>query len=170
GVKSLPLPPKFPIPEAPPTTRRFPWMSLSIFAVVLAASLATLARYRGERTQVVALRAPNSVDVDWSSLAPLARGGSYGRNGPWSSLSSATEALLDEGDHALAAGDPRGAQEMFVLALDDPRAAFGLAQARLAQGDLAGARAWAEWAMQQKPDEQRYRAFSAQLAKPIRSR
>jgi len=56
GVKSLPRPPRMPSFEpslqATPAPRRFPWASLVVFGVVLAASLAPLFHYRGERKQV----------------------------------------------------------------------------------------------------------------------
>lgn len=169
GVKSLPLPPKFPTADTPPlatsTTRRFPWMSLSIFAVVIAASLISLARYSGERTQTGAVREPIRAEVDWPT--PRARDWD---SPSWSESVGRSDTLLDDGDHALAAGDPRSAQEAFVLALGDARAALGLARVRLAQGDLAGARGWAESAWRRKPDEPRYRVFLEQLAKSPRTR
>jgi hypothetical protein len=55
GVKSLPRPPRLPSFEATqqpaPAPRRFPWASLVVFAVVLAASLAPLFHYRVESHQ-----------------------------------------------------------------------------------------------------------------------
>jgi hypothetical protein len=55
GVKSLPRPPRLPTFEpnlqTMPAPRRFPWASLIVFAVVLAASLAPIFHYRGERNQ-----------------------------------------------------------------------------------------------------------------------
>jgi hypothetical protein len=164
-VKSLPLPPKLPTFEAPqlppPTTRRFPVMSLSIFAVVVGASLAPLARYRGERSaSAPAPQLAGIPEVDWSSLAPLA-------HEPKVRGQAARDRLLDEGERALDAGDVSAAESAFVQALafgiEDPSAPFGLARVRLAQGDLQGARGWAETALRRRPEHARYRRFLDEL-------
>jgi hypothetical protein len=163
SVKSLPLPPKLPTFEAPqlppPTTRRFPVMSLSIFAVVLGASLAPLARYRGERTTSAPPRQLAGMpEVDWSSLGPLAHEPKL-----WGQ--TARDRLLEEGERALAAGDASAAESAFVqaLAFGVEDAAFGLARVRLAQGDLQGARGWAENALRRQPQDARYRQFVNEL-------
>ncbi len=172
GVKSLPQPPKLPTFEAPqppaPTMRRFPWMSLSIFAVVLGASLAPLVRYRGERNiGVVTHELVSAREVDWSSLEPLAQG-EHTLWGP------ARDQLLDDAERALSAGDPSTAEGAFARALtfavDDPSAAFGLARVRLARGDLAGARGWAESALRRRPQDARYRSFLDRLSGARRPR
>jgi hypothetical protein len=173
-VKSLPRPPRLPTFEAPqlppPTTRRFPWMSLSIFAVVLGASLAPLARYRVERSTASATGELNALrEVDWASLAPLPR-----ERALWSEPTALRDALLDDAERALSAEDASAAESAFVRAMsfggEDPSAAFGLARVRLARGDVPGARAWAESALRRKPNDPRYRTFSNQLTKQRRSR
>lgn len=167
GVKSLPRPPKLPTFEAPqlpaPTTRRFPVMSLSIFAVVLGASLAPLAHYRGERgPSPVTHELTGMREVDWGSLAPFAHEPAL-----WGEPTPSRERLLAEGERALGAGDAAAAEAAFVQALsfgiEDPNAAFGLARVRLAQGDLQGARGWAEAAQRRRPQEALYRSFLEDL-------
>ncbi|MET0287614.1 MAG: tetratricopeptide repeat protein, partial [Polyangiales bacterium] len=174
GVKSLPRPPKLPTFEAPqlpaPTQRRFPWMSLSIFAVVLGASLAPLVRYSGERTSAMVNHELASLrEVDWGSLAPLAHGI---ERTLWGEPAALRDRLLDDGERALSAGDSSAAEGAFVQALsygiDEPSAAFGLARVRLAQGDLLGARGWAETALRRSPQDARYRGFLERLAPPRR--
>jgi hypothetical protein len=176
GVKSLPRPPKLPTFEAPqlpaPTQRRFPWMSLSIFAVVLGASLAPLMRYSGERTSsMVSHELASLREVDWGSLPPLAHGI---ERTLWDQPAALRDQLLDEGEHALSVGDPAAAEGAFVQALaygiDDPSAAFGLARVRLAQGDLLGARGWAETALRRRPQDARLRSFLERLPAPRRAR
>jgi Tetratricopeptide repeat len=168
GVKSLPRPPRVPTFEAPslpaPTTRRFPWMSLSIFAIMLGASLASVARYRVERTTTSAAADAAGLrglrEVDWASLAPAARTFEHTL---WGEPASMRETLLEDGEHALAVKDVQAAEGAFTRALafgvDDPSAAFGLARVKFAQGDLQGARGWAETALRRRPLEQRYHSF-----------
>jgi Tetratricopeptide repeat len=168
GVKSLPRPPRVPTFEAPsipaPTTRRFPWMSLSIFAIMLGASLASVARYRVERSTTSAAADAAGLrglrEVDWASLVPAARTFEHTL---WGEPASTRETLLDDGEQALAAKDVQAAEAAFTRALafgvDDPSAAFGLARVKFAQGDLLGARGWAETALRRRPLDQRYHSF-----------
>lgn len=173
GVKSLPRPPKLPTFEAPalpaPATRRFPWMSLSIFAVVIGASLAPLVRYRGERTVAVAThRLMTAREVDWGALAPFPSS-EHTSSAP-AEWAVPRTALLEEGDQALGRGELRVAERAFVDALasahEDPSASFGLARVRLAQGDLVGALAWARAALRRRPLDARYRSIVEGLGGP----
>jgi hypothetical protein len=170
AAKSLPRPPRLPTFESaqhPPTTaRRFPWMSLSIFAIVLAASLTPLLRYRGERSAGSARReltSSSEVEIEVGSLTPLTE------RMPWGEPSATIDQLLADGERALRVGQAGEAEHAFGQALSlgtgAPGPAFGLARTRRIRGDLHGARAWAEAALGRRPQEASYRAFLQQLGR-----
>jgi len=77
------------------------------------------------------------------------------------------QALLEEGERALAADDERLAETLFARARDfdgdDAQGAFGLARVRLAQGDLDGAEGWVLLAIRQRPRRAEYRALHAEI-------
>ncbi len=77
------------------------------------------------------------------------------------------EAILEEGPRALAAGKERLAEALFARAAelggDRAPAAAGLAQVRLAQGDLEGAEGWLRTAIRARPRHAAYRLLYADL-------
>jgi hypothetical protein len=79
----------------------------------------------------------------------------------------AADQLLAQGLRALAAGDPRFAEALLGRALklddDNPRAYYGLAQIRLAQGNLQGAEGWIVAALRKRPRRAEYHALYAKL-------
>jgi hypothetical protein len=80
GVKSLPRPPRVPTFEQAthlPAPRRFPWASLSVFGVMLAASFVPLLHYRGERQD-----APSSLAAEPAQGRLTTRPASSERNEP----------------------------------------------------------------------------------------
>lgn len=164
AVKSLPRPPRLPMPDVPaaaPSTRRFPWVSLAVFALMLAASSAPLMRYSGVRTSAK----PHVASVP---PAPATRApGSLAASLPSSHAVAQLRTLLDEGERALANADERLAEARFGRAYElDPNHAgahYGLARVRFAQGDLEGAEGWLLSAIAKRPREAAYRLLNAEL-------
>jgi hypothetical protein len=195
GVKSLPRPPRLPTFETNPqlpmaAARRFPWASLGVFAVMLLASFAPLSHYRGERNearaahdiqqaQLAALDDENdAVQALVSSTLTDVSGGKAQLSAVdrieralWGEPARVREALLQEAERALLAGDERLAETLFARALefdgdfdgDDARAEFGLSRARLARGDLRGAETYAMAAIHKRPRRLEYRALHSEI-------
>jgi len=181
GVRSLPRPPRLPTFDAPerpvPSTRRFPWASLTVFAVVLAGSLTTLLRYadRPEPARTVASAA--SAPAASSEAVPrlvVASSAEHRRDAIRHIESTFAgdptrigEALLDEAERALDAGDERLAEALFARAYelehDTGRATFGLARVRLAQGNLEGAEGWVLIAIRAHPQHATYHSLYANV-------
>jgi tetratricopeptide (TPR) repeat protein len=80
---------------------------------------------------------------------------------------TAADQLLAHGLKALAAGDQRFAEALFGRALklddDNPRAYYGLAQIRLAEGNLQGAEGWILAALRKRPRRAEYHSLYARL-------
>jgi hypothetical protein len=190
GVKSLPRPPRFPAIEAAPDgllTRRFPWSSLAVFAVMLAASATTIYRYselHAPRSsselprESVALtasapRAPASRTPAPSAIQTVGASADERdavqriAGGLWVEPTRMRETLLAEGERALEARDERLAELLFGRAFEldsrDARAEYGLARVRLAQGDLEGAEGWLLSAIAKQQREPSYRRLHADV-------
>ncbi len=202
GVRSLPQPPRLPAfegaaPSAPPA-RRLPVASLSVFAVVVASSTASLLHYRNvpavlRRTEDTRIEAPR-LEATQRVAATPSGGPSFrsraeagastaleqrGEDEPdrdavariertfWGKPARIREALLEEGRSALSAADDRLAETLFARAAelggDRSDAATGLAQVRLAQGDLEGAEGWLMVAIRAHPRNSAYRALYADV-------
>jgi hypothetical protein len=191
GVKSLPRPPRLPSVEVAqqpaPTPRRFPWASLTFFAVMLTASLVPLFHYRGEGKQ----SEPRVLRAELRALEPEPRVEPAGPSAPaanvsfaptvtalptaverieralWGQPKRVQQALIEEGERALRADDERLAETLFARSRDfdgdDARGAYGLARVRLAQGDLEGAEGWVLLAIRQHPRRAEYRALHAEI-------
>jgi hypothetical protein len=181
AVKSLPRPPRLPQIETPSDAhrpRRFPWASLTVFAVMLAASAASLLRYSEQRPDAprareaeVALTAAHAPLA--SKLVPSPASGHEREaveritSGLWAEPERMREALLAEGERALQGDDDRLAEALFGRALElseaDARAEFGLARVRLAQSDFEGAEGWVMAAIAKQPRAADYRALHGAL-------
>jgi tetratricopeptide (TPR) repeat protein len=167
-VKSLPRPPRVPTfdsqPPPPPRARRFPWLSLGVFAMVLVASGITLWHYRGLGPDGVDPRgAPHLVaqlSGDSPAVARIER--TF-----WGKPEQVRLALLEEADRALETNDERIAELLYARARELPGdrslAAHGLARVRLAQGDLEGAEGWILSAIQEKPKNPGHHALYADV-------
>ena len=180
-IKSLPRPPRLPqieIPSDAHRPRRFPWASLTVFAVMLAASGASLLRYSEQRAEAPLAKAPDvaltAVHAPPKSklVAPRASGSEREAveritDGLWAEPERMREALLAEGERALQANDERLAEALFGRALElstgDARAEYGLARVRLAQSDFEGAEGWVTAAIAKRPREADYRALRGAL-------
>jgi Flp pilus assembly protein TadD len=158
--------------------RRFPWASLTVFALMLVASGATLLRYSEQASE--APRADEAEATLAGSYAPkpsrLVVPHVSGHeqeaveritSGLWAEPERMREALLGEGERALEAEDERLAEALFgravELAAPDARAEYGLARVRLAQGDFEGAEGWVTSAIAKQPRESAYRALHGAL-------
>jgi hypothetical protein len=185
AVKSLPRPPRLPIfdsmPPPPPRARRIPWISVTMLGTVLLASMVSLFHYRGLRDELSVEGAesgaggrangapagtPREVASTPSSLDPAQAVGRVER-AFWGKPAQVREALLAEGNRALASSDERVAELLFARAheLDGDRSqsAHGLARVRLAQGDLEGAEGWLLTAIEGRPREPAYHALYADI-------
>lgn len=178
AVKSLPRPPRLTGDSQPPpapTQRRFPWASLTVFALVLTASSVPLFHYSDMR-----LPQPEANNPRARPAAPPAR---LQRQAHALSPAHAAvarlerelsgqparlpEALLTEGEQALATSDGRLAEAFFArayeLAPSDARAEVGLARVRLMQADLEGAEGWLLSALAKEPQMAEYRLLYAEV-------
>lgn len=179
AVKSLPRPPRLSGDSQPPpapTPRRFPWASLTVFALVLAASSVPLFHYsdmreqpRSEaddaRGQPAAQRAPvqrhaRTQSSVHTAVAWLEREHSGQRERLPAALLAAGERALDTRDGRLAEAFYARAYE---LAPSDARAEVGLARVRLLQGDLEGAEGWLLAALAKEPQIAEYRLLHADV-------
>lgn len=180
GVRSLPRPPRMPnfdsAPQPVAATRRLPWASIAVFAVVMAGSVTTLVRY-SDRTDSLPLAQAEPTVLPSQEAVPrlvVASSAEHRRdairhieNAFAGDAARIGEALLDEAERALEADDERLAEALFARAYelehDTGRATFGLARVRLAQGNLEGAEGWVQIAIRAYPRRAAYHALYASV-------
>ncbi len=166
-------------PRAAQTTRliRKPWLSLLLFAGMVALSVVPLLRYAVSNEE----GAPPA-----NATAPLRRAGlaapaknarlehersiRAAQAGPSSSVVDREQTIasaLSEGTRALETGDVSAAERMFgqvlELAEDNHRAAYGLSRIRLKQNNLSGAEGWIQLALRKRPRRAAYHALYADV-------
>jgi hypothetical protein len=157
---------------APARLVRKPWLSLLLFAGMVALSVVPLLRYAGsseESAQPTSAKAP----LRSAGLAASTTHAGVHTVPARPALSGAVEReqaianALSEGGRALELGDVGAAERMFgqvlELAEDDHHAAYGLARVRAKQNNLSGAEGWIQLALRKRPRRAAYHALYAEV-------
>jgi hypothetical protein len=162
---------------------RRPLVSIALFCSMLGLSAVTLLRYAGpaEPRHTKAPAGPARADdarrvlQSEAALAPKAGIVVRSRDRPAEGAPAPQEpdraslilALRQQGDRALMRRNTREAEEIYahILELEEgnARAAYGLAQVRLAQGNLPGAEGWIQLAIRRRPRRAVYHALYAEI-------
>jgi hypothetical protein len=157
---------------APARLVRNPWLSLLLFAGMVALSVVPLLRYAGSSEESAQ---PTSVDtpVRSAGLAASTTHAGVHTVPARPALSSAAEReqaianALSEGGRALELGDVGAAERMFgqvlELAEDNHHAAYGLARVRAKQNNFSGAEGWIQLALRKRPRRAAYHALYAEV-------
>jgi hypothetical protein len=162
--------------STPPARARRPWGSIALFAGMSALSVVPLLRYAGSHEAreapppAQATFAPRDLTPIVTSVASSARAQEIAERTEAQARAAREQqlaSLVAAANRALDASAIPEAERLFARIIeldeDNPRAAFGLARVRLAQGNLSGAEGWIQLALRKRPKRRAYHALYAEL-------